>query len=268
MRGLRSRTGRASASSLRRGAIGLLLAVVFAPLFGAGTAYAESYQFWGYYNWSKDSWELAQTGPADVTPKDGDVDGWRFAIGMDEPRPPRADGDFDAICGQTEPESGRKRVAVVLDYGIAKEAPKADEAPQPRGECAVVPAQASSEQVLSQVAEVRAEQGLTCGVDGYPSTGCGDAAEPADVTLPEPKVQLQLPDADSGSGERSGRTGDSEQPGDSGTGSGESDESEQASEQQQDGGGVGVWAVVAIVAIVLIAGGALFAKLRARDKAA
>lgn len=266
MRGLRS--GRVH-TSFRRGAIGLVSAILITPLLGITAAHAENYQFWGYYNWSKDSWELAQTGPADVTPKDGEVTGWRFAIGMDEPRPPRAPGDFETICGQTPEESGQKRVAVVLDYGLAEEAPGKDEAPQPRGACAVVPSQASSEQVLSEVAEVRADNGLTCGIDGYPSRGCGDPVDaPADVELPEPAVELQLPEAD-GSDDSSGDQQDGSADSEAGSEQSEnadSDSAAQRADEQQSG--PGVWAVVAIALIVLIAAGALVARLRGRNKAA
>jgi hypothetical protein len=164
----------------------------------AGPAYAEAYRYWGFYQWKDGAWVLANSGPASVTPEDGAVEGWRLAISSETtpPRPPRAAGDFDAICAGTPAEPGRKRVAVVLDYGLAEEDKSGQALPEPRGACAVVDADASSAQVLAAVASVREEKGLICAIDSVPATGCGDVVpEAPDVPSPEPTVALQLPSA-------------------------------------------------------------------------
>ena len=84
----------------------------------ATTAQAEDgYRFWGYYQYSGGQWAFAQKGSEVVVPADGSVEGWRYAVGGVKPRVPRAAGDFATICGATPAETGKKRVALVIDPG-------------------------------------------------------------------------------------------------------------------------------------------------------
>ena len=97
---------------------GLLLAGTVAT-----TAQAEDgYRFWGYYQWSNGQWAFSQKGSDAVVPADGGVEGWRYAVGGAKPRVPRAAGDFEAICGKTPAETGKKRVALVVDPGTPEDA--------------------------------------------------------------------------------------------------------------------------------------------------
>ncbi|HEY8455282.1 MAG TPA: SCO2322 family protein [Actinopolymorphaceae bacterium] len=180
--------------------IATVLATALGLVVGSGVAHAAAYRFWGFYQWKNDTWVLAPTGPASVTPADGAVEGWRFAVSGEDtpPRVPRAAGDFDLICGSTPEQPGMKRVALVIDYGIPGEGGDT-EPPASRGACAVVDTDASSAQVLAAVAEVREQNGLICAIDKYPGSGCGDPVDSApEVPSPEPTVALVLPD-DSGS---------------------------------------------------------------------
>ena len=175
-----------------------LLAGLLAGTLGAGTAQAAAYRFWGFYQWKDSAWSLASVGPAAATPADGTVDGWRLAVSAEDapPRVPRAAGDFDALCAGTPAEPGKKRVGVVVDYGLAEEEPSGKEPPEARGACAVVDPKATSAQVLATVAEVRESKSLICGVDAFPPTGCGDPLPKApNVASPEPAVTLVLPAA-------------------------------------------------------------------------
>lgn len=156
-------------------ALAVLLGVALATLVPATAANAAAYRYWGYFQLSGTTWEFAPKGPADLTPADGSVEGWRFAIGTEgSTRLPRATPTFDEICGDTEAEAGSKRVAVVLDYGRQADSADDTEPPAPVGRCAVVTEAATGLEVLSEVADVRQDDSLICGIDDIPATGCGD----------------------------------------------------------------------------------------------
>ncbi|MGK4583585.1 SCO2322 family protein [Kitasatospora sp. HPMI-4] len=166
----------------RRTAAALLAAVLAVPLtllLGAAPAQAAGYRYWSFWKWSGSAWAYQQQGPTVHVPQDGGVDGWRFAVspdgGQDAARPTAA-GDFGAICAATPAEPGRKRVAVVLDFGTAADAPSGETPPAPRTACAAVPAGASSAEVLAvALPPLRyGTNGLLCAIAGYPHTGCGD----------------------------------------------------------------------------------------------
>jgi hypothetical protein len=180
-------------------AIVLVLGLLLAVLLPAGAASAAAYRYWGYYQLNGSTWEFATTGPDQTTPADGGVEGWRFAVGTEEvTRFPRATPTFDDVCGETEAETGKKRVAVVIDYG--READTADntEPPAAAGRCAVVDDEATGLEVLSAVADVRTGDGLVCGIDEFPATGCGDEVKTvsAEAEAADTPVTLELPEAD------------------------------------------------------------------------
>lgn len=177
-----------------------LLATLLAALTllaTAGSAEAASYRYWGFYTWTNGTWTFATKGPDQTKPADGAVEGWRFAVSAESgsPRTPRANGDFDAICASTKAATGKKRVAVVIDAGLPADAPAGEKPPAARGACALVDATASSAQVLSAVAKTRVEKELVCGIDGYPSTGCGDQTDATPPATPDAQVRLALPAA-------------------------------------------------------------------------
>lgn len=160
-------------------AAGLVAAV---PASASTPAPASAYRFWGYFQQAEGKWEFAQTGPDASQPADGSVEGWRFATaGLNDTRTPRATATFDEVCSDTDAKTGNKRVAVVIDYGRTVDGDGEEEPPAPRAACALVPDTATGADVLAAVATVRAEKGLTCGIDSYPATGCGDPVDP----LPE-----------------------------------------------------------------------------------
>ncbi|MEQ4205884.1 SCO2322 family protein [Actinopolymorpha sp. B17G11] len=250
----------------RRRRAGLLYATLAVPFFvvlcaavlaavlaaGTGTAHADAYRFWGFYQWQDDAWALAKSGPSGVTPKDGAVEGWRLAVSGEKtpPRLPRAAGDFDQICGSTPAETGKKRVAVVVDYGLAGEAEGEPEPPDARGACAVVDAKASSAQVLAAIGEVREQKGLVCAIDDFPATGCGDAVDSVpEFPTPEPSVSLALPAAAAPAGDSSPA---------------ESSETAASADAESDGFPVLPVAAVAVV-VVLIVGGFMIRRQRNAD---
>lgn len=178
----------------------LAVTVVFA---GAGAAHAEDgYRYWNYSHLTGDTFEFAQSGPADFVPEDGAVEGWRFgtstvAQGI-EPRADLGTVSFDAVCGDSKAAAGEKRVAVLVDFGTDADADAAT-IPDARGECAVVPTDANGQKTLESVVDVRGDKGMICALDGYPVKGCGDPVGDATVQADEATVDFTLPSAEASS---------------------------------------------------------------------
>jgi hypothetical protein len=188
------------ASLLRRIAgtlSGLLLAFGLVAAL-AGPAHAEDgYRYWNYFHLQGDTWAFSEVGPADYQPEDGDVEGFRFGTStVSDGLEPRADLDevtFEAVCADSEAAAAQKRVAVVLDFGNEE---AGGERPEPRAECAVVAQDASTQQALQQVTDVRLDGGMTCALDGYPATGCGEPVADAQVPADEEPVAFAMPSAE------------------------------------------------------------------------
>lgn len=182
----------------------LLLSTIAALVFVtgvAGTAHAaDGFRYWNYFHLKGDAWAFSQVGAGQYQPKDGAVEGYRFGTSTTaDGLPPRADlsqVNFDTVCDGTEAAAGQKRVAVVIDYGTAADADDSTP-PDPRADCAVVDANATGQQVLTAVADVRADNGLTCALDGYPARGCGDPVANAKEPKNEQAVAFALPNATS-----------------------------------------------------------------------
>ncbi len=171
-----------------------VLGVLAALVLPAQPAYAANYQYWGYYQVVDATWAFYQVGPDKSAPKDGAVEGWRWAVDDGTgatPHLPRALPMFTAVCDTTAAETGKKRVAVVVDYGRPADGDGKATPPPPRAKCASVATAATGAEVLAAVAEVRTGSGgLVCGLDAYPSTGCGgelaaltDAQKAADTPV-------------------------------------------------------------------------------------
>ncbi len=232
------------ATLLPRRIVGIFSALFVTTMTVAGLALpahaVDGYQYWNYFHLQNDKWEFSKVGPADFKPEDGAVEGLRYGTSTPsqgiEPRADLAEVDFDTVCADAEAGTGEKRVAVLLDYGteLGNGTP-----PDPRAECAVVAADASTQQVLDEIAEVRVDSGMVCGIDGYPAKGCGDPVKDAEVPANEEAVAFALPS-------------------DAGT-------SDAAATSQEDGGMQ--WGLVGLGALVVLIGGGAFALTR-RNKAA
>lgn len=153
----------------------------------ATPAHAAAYRYWSF--WQRDTatgdWTYAQTGPALSRPGDGSVEGWRFGVSpdADSAARPRGAARFAAICDATPARPGTKRVALLLDFGTAADAPAA------RTACARVPSDATSADALAAVAPPLRynSAGLVCAITGYPATGCGEqVADDAAPATPAP----------------------------------------------------------------------------------
>jgi LPXTG-motif cell wall-anchored protein len=174
-------------------ALTLLTAVVASLVAPAGAADAAAYRFWGYFQLTGSSWQFAPKGPDQLTPADGAVEGWRFAVaGETDTRAPRVRPTFDAVCAGTKAETGKKRVAVVIDYGRAADQEDGTAPPAPVAKCAAVATAATGAEVLAAVASVRSEKGLVCSLDNHPATGCGGPVKAVSAAAAAPDTALSL----------------------------------------------------------------------------
>lgn len=166
--------------------VGAVMVATSAPA-SASTAY----RYWAFYLAHGSTWQYAQRGPASEYPADGDVEGWRFAVQADAASglTPRDVPDFATLCASTPPKAGELRVGIVIDFGVAGDAPAHE--PPPAGVvpgCVYVHDGASGAAVLQVATTVRigtgSDAGLVCGIDGYPKTECGPAVTVASTATP------------------------------------------------------------------------------------
>jgi hypothetical protein len=176
-------------SRTRRLAVVGVLAAAFALLLPATGAQAASYRYWSFWAGSGTGWSYQQQGPNTYHPADGSVDGWRFGVSADsaDAAKPRQAPDFAQTCGTTAPVTGKKRVAVVIDYGTTADSGSGATPPSAKAACVVLDQDASSAQALAQLAPpLRYDtDGILCAISGYPQSGCGevvgDATRAADT---------------------------------------------------------------------------------------
>ncbi|GAA3821176.1 SCO2322 family protein [Streptomyces coacervatus] len=161
---------------IRRGI--LLLTVLFLTLAGSGQAQAVGYRYWSFWGYDNGRWTYATQGPSTARPSDGDVQGFRFSVSEDsaDSAKPRGTVSFPAICARTPAEPGKKRVALVIDFGTATDAPPGETPPTRRTACARVSSDGTTAEALASVAKpLRYDtNALLCAIGGYPEKGCGE----------------------------------------------------------------------------------------------
>ncbi|MFJ8015088.1 SCO2322 family protein [Streptomyces sp. NPDC096339] len=182
--------------------LAVLLGFALAVL-AASPALASSYRYWSFWDSAAGGpWSYATVGPSMARPADGSVQGFRFAVSKDasdEAARPRAAADFSAICGATPAADGKKRVALVVDFGVPADAPSGEAPPQeaPRTACAQVAPDATTAEALASVAKPLRYNGaaMLCAISGYPAQGCG---EPIASTASGSPESAAAPGSDSG----------------------------------------------------------------------
>ncbi|WP_327131885.1 SCO2322 family protein [Streptomyces sp. NBC_01343] len=193
---------------MRRSPTPLVLAFgILLTLLASSPALAAGYRYWSFWEGPGGQWQYATQGPSTARPADGSALGFRFSVSRDaaaEAAKPRAAADFAAVCGATAAVEGRKRIAVIVDFGVPADAPAGDAPPQdaPRTACAQVAPDATAAEALAQAAKPLRynSAALLCAVSGYPKQGCGepiaDAEEkpraeeqPRASATPEPSAQ-------------------------------------------------------------------------------
>ncbi|MET9143654.1 SCO2322 family protein [Streptomyces sp. NPDC004042] len=221
----------------------VLLAAVFLLAAGVAPAQAAGYRYWSFWDREGGKWTYATQGPSTARPADGDVQGFRFAVSQDsqDAAQPRGTAGFAAICSGTEARGGDKRVALVLDFGVAADAPSGESPPAPRTACARVPSDATTAEALAAVAKPLRynTDALLCAISGYPRKGCGEqvAADGGDR-------------ADRGQRDNENK--------DKGAGS-------SAAAKDNDGGGPSVGLLAGGAVVVVLAGAAVWQARRRRN---
>ncbi len=238
--------------------LGLLFGLVALalPTSGANAA-GGTYQFWGYWTLKGQSWAFSQTGPAKSHPADGAVEGWRWAVaGTSGNRHPRGVVTFKQVCGATPKQDGKKRVAVVIDYGRKADAVKGTP-PKPAATCASVATKATGADVLAAVTTVRQSNGMVCGIDNWPATGCGgEVKKPtAAQKAPDKTVQIAVAGGQSATASPHATTGANA------TNAAVADSDDSSGSK----GGQAVIGLIGIVVFVLVIGGVLLALRRRRS---
>jgi hypothetical protein len=155
----------------------------------AAPASATEYRYWTYWVGQGSGWGFAPYGAGQPL-QNGALVGWRFEVSpVGGSTPPRIATSFAAVCSGRVAASGRELVALVVDYGLAADAPPGQH--PPRGidtHCADVPLNARGSDVLNNYAPgaIWTDQGLVCGIDGYPSqsSGCAVAVQPSSTATP------------------------------------------------------------------------------------
>ncbi len=190
------------------GAVGLFGGLLFGPMAAVParaddgpasgaevtTASAAAYRYWSYW-WGRPdgSWTFATMGAASTRPKDRSVEGWRFAVSADSAsgaRHPRTNQTFDALCpNPPAAAAGQKRVAVVIDPGVVSDAPSGETPAAAHVACVQVPESANGAQVLAKAAALRTNDGMVCGLDGYPQSECAVVVRPATSAPAVPPVK-------------------------------------------------------------------------------
>ena len=173
--------------SRQRTAAALAVVLTWA-LFAAPGAQAAAYRYWTYWQESGGEWSFATAGPASTVPADGSVEGWRFAVTTQAGSAGDAPGvvpSFAEICGGLPAAAGSKRVALVVDMGPEQIAPPGQAPPTRIIACTEVAADATGYQVLRSATTVRTENGLICGIDGYPTGECAPVVDDAEATGPD-----------------------------------------------------------------------------------
>ncbi|GHG90751.1 SCO2322 family protein [Streptomyces lanatus] len=173
-----------------------LLAALVLLTGAAQAAQATGYRYWSFWEREGSAWTYATQGPSLARPSDGDVQGFRFAVSADskDAAQPRGAAEFAVICARTPAQDGKKRVALVIDFGTAADAPSGETPPARRTACARVAPDASTAEALAAVAKpLRYDtNALLCAISGYPRKGCGEQVSGTD----EPGTGVERSTAD------------------------------------------------------------------------
>lgn len=224
------------------------LAVVTIALV-ASPADAAAYRYWTYWQAAPGAaaWAFATQGPGTSIPAEGSVEGWSFGVTTESGDPGDAPGqapDFTALCAGTQAPAGSKRVGLVIDSGSAAVAPEGQVPPALVATCVVAPEDATGYDIVRSSTEVRIENGLVCGVGGYPTGECAPVLDDAQAQALLTAAEQPGPSADA-----------SPAPATSGM---------DAPDETNPSAGT-PWATLA-VAVLLIAGAALWAVGRRRER--
>jgi hypothetical protein len=148
----------------------------------ATPAQASAYRYWSYWSWNGSTWSFSNQGPS-ASVHDGQVIGWRFAVQTNS-----GDGHSPRAAGTSLCSDG---VTVVIDYGTNGDEPPGEHPPytSPRAFCANNPDSTTGYRATDEGATLRVRNdGLVCGIDGYPKTECAPIVTPSHAPTTSPKA--------------------------------------------------------------------------------
>jgi hypothetical protein len=149
--------------------IAIAIASIAFMLIPTSAAHAAEYQYWSYFHSQDRTWAMAMEG-ATFIPADGTVEGWRYVktAGEEMPALPRVAPDFAALCAETEPAAGKKRVGLVIDFGTVA----SEDERETLATCVQVDENADGFQVLSAASTIASDSGMVSCIQGIPSASC------------------------------------------------------------------------------------------------
>ena len=174
-------------------AVAAALCLCAVTVAGGANAAERGYRYWNFWVVDAGSWALPEVTPQERQLADFDVDGWHFGVwGDDGGAPPRSVTAFRALCpalAAREAQPGTARVAVVIDPGVAGDAPDGESPSAIRTVCLRMPGGSTSRDALERAASsVRIESNAVCAIGGYPSTECaprvGESSGTPQVSVP------------------------------------------------------------------------------------
>lgn len=156
----------------------LLMLSVGNPI--AHAASDTGYRYWGYFQAKpgESKWTTAMTGPT-VNIPDGSVEGFAFTFAGDviNTGAPKIAPNFESICGGTAAVVGKKRIALVVEFGPKVIAPKGEVAPKAFNKCVVLPMKATGFDVLNKATKIRSNaSGMICSIAAFPKNECSEKA--------------------------------------------------------------------------------------------
>lgn len=194
-----ARRGTTTARTSAAVVLGVLVALVGLPVLTAPAAEAATYRYWTYWSGERPggsaTWAFSSRGPATDVVKDGTVIGWRFAVTSQAGTTrPRASAALATLCpdlASVVPD--RTRVALVVDYGTAADAPPGQQPPladSVRVECLeLAGSRVTGATVLDAAGiAVRTENGLLCALDSYPRGECAPVVSTGARPTPSPSA--------------------------------------------------------------------------------
>jgi hypothetical protein len=161
---------------LKRNIAVIFVASIFTSLFSITPANAADYRYWTFWVTTNDSWSFATEGAGTLKATDQMVTGFKFAItGADNGLPPTESAVFAELCPDTSEQAGALRVAVVVEYNEQSIAPEGETPPSANVvSCVTVnEGQTAADALSAANLDVRAKDGMICGISGYPKEECG-----------------------------------------------------------------------------------------------
>ena len=188
----------------KRNIASIFIASIFTSLLSITPANAADYRYWTFWVTTNDSWSFANFGPADTKNSlatDQMVTGWKFAItGIDNALPPTESAVFAELCPDTSEQAGAVRVAVVVEYNDPSIAPEGETPPSTNViKCVTVQeGQTAADALNAADLDVRAKDGMVCGISGYPKEECGleiesTTSEPTEIATAEDMPTVDTP---------------------------------------------------------------------------